>query len=331
MRLELKHFPGIKEVVVGIKKSWLDVAILAVCMVSAFVVMTGCVPQEKNVEWEKKVIEEEIILPGVKSEYDLLFLTDTHAVIRDEFDSEQVAANGEARAPEFVNAAGVSSDKQLSDWMDYAAAQDFDAVLLGGDIIDYPSEASIDYLDEQLQKLPVPYLYTMGNHDWTFPWEYMTEVGEQQYRPLLEPYMGDNTYIGTWETEDLLVITVDNSSGQVSPEAVEAYRELLQTEKPVIVMLHVPLMTQSVLSRAREEWDSPVVLGAGNYGGIYPNEDSEAFVNLTTAADSPVELVLAGHVHFYDKDYIEGEKQVLQIVGDAGFHQSAVKLHICGE
>lgn len=314
-----------------VKKSILGKVIQVLGMVSVLVVLASCVPQEKNVEWEKKVIEEEIILPGVKSEYDLLFLTDTHAVIRDESDSEQIAANGEARAAEFVNAAGVSSDKQLSDWMDYAAAQDFDAVLLGGDIIDYPSEASIDYLDEQLNKLTVPYLYTMGNHDWTFPWEYMTETGEQSYRPLLAPYMDGQTSIHTWETDDLLVIAVDNSSGQVRPEAVEAYEELLQTDKPVIVMLHVPLMTQSVLGKAREVWTSPVVLGAGNYGGIYPNEDSERFVELTTAADSPVELVLAGHVHFYDKDYIEGEKQVLQIVGDAGFHQSAVKLHICGE
>ena len=53
-------------------------------------------------------------------------------------------------------------------------------------------------------------------------------------------------------------------------------------------------------------------------------------MELTTAKDSPVVAVLAGHVHFYDKDYIDGEKDVLQIVGDAGFHNSAVSLTIKG-
>ncbi len=300
-------------------------------MVSMALAMTGCTSHEQSVDWEKQIIEEEIIIPGFEGEYELLFLTDTHAVIQDETDSDQIAENGSLRAQEFVNAEGASSKQQLSDWMDYAVEEQVDAVLMGGDIIDYPSEPSIKYLDEQLGKLTMPYLYTIGNHDWTFPWEYMTETGEKQYRPLLAPYMGENTYIGTWETEDLLVITVDNSSGQIRPEALELYEELLQTDKTVIVMLHVPLMTQSVLGKAKEVWSSPVVLGAGNYGGIYPNEDSEKFVELTTATDSPVELVLAGHVHFYDKDYIDGDKQILQIVGDAGFHQSAVKLHICGE
>ena len=79
-----------------------------------------------------------------------------------------------------------------------------------------------------------------------------------------------------------------------------------------------------------EAWNSPVVIGAGNFGGIYPNEESEKFISLTTAADSPVELVLAGHVHFYDRDVIEGEKNVLQVVGAAGYQGNAVLIHITG-
>lgn len=325
---KLERFPKFEEAIVRIKKGRLCVAAWGVGVVLA---MTSCVAQEQRVEWEKHVIEEELVLPEVEGEYDLLFLTDTHAVIQDKSDSEQITENAKRRYAEMVNEEGASAKQQLSDWIDYAVEEQVDAVLMGGDIIDYPSEPSLKFLDEQLGKLTMPYLYTLGNHDWTFPWEYMTDTAQQQYRPLLEPYMSGDTDIHTWENEDLRVIAVDNSSGQVRSEAVDAYEELLDTNKAVIVMVHVPLMTQSVLGRAKEEWDSPVVLGAGNYGGIYPNEDSEEFVELTTAADSPVELVLAGHVHFYDRDYIDGDKQILQIVGDAGFHGSALRLHICGE
>ncbi|MDE7270088.1 MAG: metallophosphoesterase [Acetatifactor sp.] len=287
--------------------------------------------QESDTEWEMHITEETLQLPGFQGEYDILFLTDTHVVIQDETDSPQEAAEGAARQAEFRNTEGVSAAEQFKDWIDYANEQGMDTVLLGGDIIDYPSAGNLDFLEEQLGRLDMPYLYTPGNHDWTYPWEYMTEFGKENYLPLLEPYMEENTDIHTWETEDLLIIAVDNSPGQVSHEAMERYEELLDTEKPVIVLVHVPFLTQSVLARAREEWDSGVVIGGGNYGGIYENDDSKRFVKLTTAEESPVELMLAGHVHFYDRDYIDGKKQILQVVGDAGYHGSAVRLHICGQ
>ena len=309
---------------------WLSKISFRVAVVLAGLVLTvpGC---EQHSEWEKHITEEEIVIPGVKGEYDLFYLTDTHAVIRHESDSEEVTEYATQRAAEFVNEEGVSSKQIFSDWMDYAAEEEFDAILLGGDMIDFPSDASMNYLDEELNKLPMPYLFNMGNHDWTYPWEYMTEAGEQTYRPLFEDYTDGQPSIHTWETEDLLVIAVDNSSEQVRPEVLETYEQLLNTKKPVIVMVHVPLITDSALSQSKKIWGVPMVLGGGNYGGIYPNEDSQAFMELTTAKDSPVELVLAGHVHFYNKDYIDGEKPVLQIIGDAGFHGGAVKLHISGE
>ncbi|MCM1090921.1 MAG: metallophosphoesterase [Muribaculum sp.] len=282
-------------------------------------------------EWEKHIVREELLLEDFQGEYDILFMTDFHVVIQDEADTPQVAELGAQRAQEFHNDEGVSAARQFSDWIDYANEQEVDAVFLGGDIIDYPSEGCLDFLKEQLQRLEMPYLYTPGNHDWTYPWEYMTEVGREEYLPELLPYTDGNVAIHTWETEDLLAIAVDDSPGQVSHEAMKRYAALLDTDKPVVVMAHVPFLTQSVLARAREEWDSGVVIGGGNYGGIYENEDSERFIELTTAKDSPVELMLTGHVHFYDKDYIDGDKRILQLVGDDGYHGNAILLHIAGK
>lgn len=159
----------------------------------------------------------------------------------------------------------------------------------------------------------------------------MTEKGKAEYRPLLEPVMQGNTIIQRLDIGELTVVAVDNSTGQVCGEALDSYREILAEGRPTIVLVHVPFLTQSVLTKAREVWSSPVVIGGGNYGGIYPNEESTAFIEMTTAADSPVEAVLAGHVHFYDKDYIDGEKQVLQIVGDGGYKRQGMMLRITGE
>lgn len=277
------------------------------------------------------VTEEYLVIEGLQKEYELLFLTDTHVIISSDEDDEQVIANADSRAPMFYDAAGISSAEQFPGWMEYANESGVDAVLFGGDIIDYPSEANVTFMHENLAKLEMPYLYTLGNHDWTYPWEYMTDTAKAEYIPMLEPAIKEDGTIQVLDMDEFVVVSVDNSSNQVSPEALEEYLKILDMGRPVIVMVHVPFMTQSVLARSREVWDSPVVIGAGNYGGIYPTEESVAFVEATTAADSPVIAVLAGHVHFYDKDYIDGEKPVIQIVGNAGFVRSGIVLHITGD
>lgn len=301
------------------------------CFLVLCTLLTGCTkpteaPQEE--EWKKTIAEETLVIPGLKEEYTFLFLTDTHMVVPDEADSDKVEEYADLRFDEFQNEEDISSAEQFREWVDYANEQKVDALLLGGDIIDYPSIANIEYLEENLELLEMPYLYALGNHDWTFPWEYMTAYGEETYLTKLEPYMQSNSAIHKLETEELIIVAVDNSANQIEQEAMEEYSQILQQGKPVIVMLHVPLLTQSVLTKAKEAWSGQVVLGGGNYGGIYPDEVSAEFIDMTTAEDSPVRAVLAGHVHFADRDMIN--ENIDQIVGDAGYKGSAVLLHVKG-
>ncbi len=309
---------------------WRYKAALCVTGFALFIGLGACgLPGGNSAEQEITMIQEEIVIPGLSKEYDFLFITDSHVVVPDEKVSEQEAAYSAGRYPMFRNEEGVSAADLLHDLMAYANREKVDAVLLGGDIIDYPSSANFDYLKKELKKLKAPYLYTLGNHDWTYPWEYMSDAGKEAYLPLFAPYMEGNTAIHTWETDDLRVIAVDNCSGQVNPDALESYEELLNTEKPVIVLVHVPFSAGSLTDESKVLWDSPVVIGSGE-GEIVPEGSTEEFMELTFAEDSPVELVLAGHVHSYNKDYICGEKNVLQIVGDAAFHGSAVRLRVRG-
>ncbi len=289
--------------------------------------MSGC---GKSEEWEKYMTEETVYVEGLEREYTLLFLTDTHVIIPDQNASAQAAENEQARTPMFLHETGVTPAEQFPEWVRYANEIKADAFLLGGDIIDTPSPSNLEWLEEQLAGLDMPYLYVNGNHDWTYPWEYMTDTGKETYLPLLAPYMDGNTAIHSLDLGEITVVGIDDSTNQVNGDVFPEYERLLQEGKPVVVVAHVPFMTQSVLGRAREVWNSPVVIGAGNYGGIYPNEDSEKFEAVTTSSDSPVELVLAGHVHFYDKDIIEGEKNVLQLVGGAGFKGEALLIHLTG-
>jgi len=65
------------------------------------------------------------------------------------------------------------------------------------------------------------------------------------------------------------------------------------------------------------------------HGGIAPNEISTDLWYKTHDEESPIKVVLAGHVHFpYEEELSE---TTLQIITDAAFKGNAVKLHILGE
>ena len=279
---------------------------------------------EQDTAWDKQW--EVIEIPGLSREYEFLYITDSHLILLDGTETEEVKQYAMERMVNFVHDNAFPIEEQFDIWLEEAANEQIDGLLLGGDAIDFPSDANVNYLGERFSNIEFPYIYAIGNHDWTYPWEYMTDYGRENYLTKLSPYMQGNPAVQQIEFEEFVIVAVDNSDNQIAPECIEEYKEILQKGKPVIVMLHVPLLTQSVLTKAREVWSNGVVLGGGNFGGIYPDEVSTEFINLTTAKDSPVVAVLAGHVHFYDRDMINDN--IVQLVGDAGYKGEAMWIRV---
>lgn len=270
----------------------------------------------------------ELDIPEIHGKYHFLFLTDSHVAVTGELDSKTIKNYSAHRLSQFYNETGLITSQLFTDFIDLANEEEFDGLLLGGDIIDSPSSANIKFLDSSLKQLTIPYIYTLGNHDWTYPWEYMTEIGITNYLSALSPFMKESPAIHTLEYDDFTIVSVDNSNNQINPDAMEEYAQILEQGKPVILMLHVPLYTKSLLAKTQEQWTGSVILGGGVHGGFYPNDISSKFMQLTTAKDSPVVLVLAGHVHLSDKSFITGEKNILQITGDGGYKGKAAAIHI---
>ncbi len=310
------------------KRVWKRAGFL-VCAAASAICLGGC--SHKELSWEKEITEETIYVEGLEGEYTLLFLTDSHVVIQEEDAPEQERQYVAQRYEQFVNEAGVPSAEQFPEWIAYANEVEVDAVLLGGDIIDSPSGANVEWLQTQLAQLDMPYLYVPGNHDWTYPWEYMTDYGKDNYLAGLEPLMQDNAAIHSIEAGELLLAGVNNSPGQVDPDAMPIYEELLAQNKPVILLFHVPYSSETLLPKALEAWNSPTVIGNGDQGGIWPDEASQRFLELATADSSPVGLMLAGHVHLYDDSVMNEERQMRQIVGGAAFEGKAVLIRLTGE
>lgn len=281
----------------------------------------------QETKWENDIKTEEIVIPGLKRDYNLLFLTDCHIIAEtDSLNNDQIQ-----RKEMFTSPNGLSSAEQFDNWITYANSQQADSILLGGDIIDTPSEENLAFLKFQFERLQMPYTYTLGNHDWNDTYQDIEEEKRENRRLILQSYLNGNSAIQVNDCGEFLIVAVDNSNTQVSGEVLTLYQNALSLSKPTILLVHVPFLTQSVLIKAQKTWSTPVVIGGGNYGGIYPNDDTQKFIDLTTATDSPVVIVLAGHVHYFDRDYIDGDTKILQLVGDAGYKGCGTWIHLTNE
>lgn len=283
------------------------------------------VDSEQDPDYITNIAREEIIIPGLENEYKFLFVADSHIIVTDENDSQEILENANPRQSFFVNENGIKSAELFSYWIEYANTYEVDAFLMGGDIIDYPSSANINCLKANLNQLDMPYLYTLGNHDWNYPWEYMTETSKNTLRPLFNQFMNDNTELQTIEYDDLIIMGVDDSTNQVDADSIDEIEDILKIGKPVIIMLHVPIATKALNEEATIVWGNSIVLGDG---GISPDINSQRFLDMILAEDSPVVAVLAGHVHFANTDMLNG--RIVQYVTDAAYKGSGILVTVKG-
>jgi predicted MPP superfamily phosphohydrolase len=235
-------------------------------------------------------------------EYEFLFIADNHSIVIGNDDDKRCLDNALPRMGVFKNSVtGTSAADEFKQWIDYANKTKVDGLLLGGDMIDFPSNGNIELLRNNLSRLNMPYLYTLGNHDWTYPWEYFSETSETVYKPIFDEFTNGNTVVQTMEYDDFIIVSVDNSKDQMNPLIFGGLEEALAKEKPTIIMMHVPLETPSIYEKSTEMWGRDIAIGIN---GVYPNSDSAKFTNMICDKDSPVVAILAGHVHFSDTSKI---------------------------
>lgn len=274
------------------------------------------------------VRKEEVIVPGLEKEHHILFFADSHISMCDERDSD-VLKKAEAREASF-SAGGIPPQERFDSLMRYAKAADFEMVILGGDILDSAMYASVEHVENQLKGLNTPYLMLMGNHDFEYGKEYFSEEAFKTYLPRLANIREDLPY-QIRETEDLIYFSLDDGNNRIDPLALEAFKKELGKGKPIVVATHVPiepvtgdmLLVEECIKiwGASDAGKSRVTLGVN---GCYPDNVTKEFINLVTAKDSPVVLVLAGHIHFYHRDMLN--EDTLQLVTGAACEGEALEI-----
>lgn len=243
----------------------------------------------------------ELEVAGLKRDYVFLWIADLHVIAEDisevaPADLETVLAR---REKAFRNPKSKLTSLQI--WQQIIACLNqsaADAVLLGGDICDFGSLANIQAIKDGLAQLTKPYLYARADHD-IAPW-WLAERKPDEVNAL-ERSIDGNDPVQVLEAEDLLVVSFNVSTSNLTEEGLKRFKQVYSKGKPILLITHVPFHSQvdpslGEKSISRDGKDRNLTWGKECF--YSPNGTTQEFLDLVCAKDSPVFAVLAGHLHF---------------------------------
>ena len=265
----------------------------------------------------------------------LLFLADTHLFRDDdrglpfrEFSARMARAYNQTQ--HFRTKQPTTPEACFEETLNVARDSSVDAVVLGGDIFSFPSEAAVEWVLERLEKAGLPWLYTAGNHDWHYEGMSGSSVDLRATwigKRLLPMYRGQDSRMSAHEIAGVKVVTIDNSTYEILPEQLEFFRQQVASGLPLVLCVHIPLYApgRSVgFGCGHPDWGA----AADRNFEIErrPRWRSEGHTNVTmnfhreVFAAPNLLAVFAGHIHQSSIDVIDGIPQVVTAANATGAH-----------
>ena len=161
-----------------------------------------------------------------------------------------------------------------------------DLIICSGDLFDRVSESNIRYLSNYKKTLSVPIIYCPGNH------EHMNEKGNhinQKHR--LKDFMDENG-IEILDFEDFLLVSFDNGSDDITDYQVEKFKEIIETNKKILLVIHKPLNMGDFGNNLLGKFGSYFFMGKPG-----DSENIKKIIKLIEDNDMHFIAVLCGHIH----------------------------------
>lgn len=274
--------------------------------------------------------EEIITIAGVEKEYKFLFLADNHILL---YETENIEAwnwSTQTRIDTFSNSIGVTSAEAFPAWIELANLMGVDGVLFGGDVLDYMTEKNVNYCKSEIDKLKIPYIYTMGNHD-SYDALHIYGGGRHDTNEMLDNFFIEGSRdFQILDYEEFYVVSINNGSKRITQDVLNRFKYIYNEKKPIILILHIPFTTtetEQLNQDTIDKWGSVILMGP-NSSKEY-DEVTMEFYDLVLEENSPVVAVLAGHIHMYHKDMLN--ENIVQIVSDTSSNGSGIVIKITGQ
>ncbi len=247
-----------------------------------------------------------VVVPGLEREYNIAWVSDLH-MISDHEPAEDVTSMAlfelDSRYEKtFLSPDGWHADELLPEIIKYLNHENPDALILGGDIIDYCSRKQIDLLKENFAQLrldPEKILYIRADHDCAIKHNggAFSQTQAYEMQAEIDGYDPSRIYI---DLDELRIIGVNLSYKNISDEDLQYTLDAYETDKPVIAVTHVPYYSTTDTSLAEASMKARNTLYYwGPVSDYVPNENTRKLFEkiYDESDDRQVVQVLAGHLH----------------------------------
>ncbi len=274
--------------------------------------------EEKNYpppEYAFKTEDMTLRLPGLSREYTLAWVSDLHMVTDHEPGEgviEEKLKQVRDRYEELpVTKDGIHAEDLWDDVVDFLNYGRFDAVIFGGDMMDYCSVSNVERLKEGFARLDprIRILYLRADHDygcWYGGMKFKDGRAKELHREIDGDAPEDKRMLfGNEESPEFAVIGVNDSTLNLTDDALARlkgwYKESEEKGYPVIACTHVPYASikdsslKKLSMKVRNEvyyWNSD-----GSPGKFIPNGNTWEFMQMLYQENTTARIVLAGHLH----------------------------------
>ena len=266
----------------------------------------------------------EIKSRDITKDYRFLHLSDLHMSLCDDRATERQIKDAVSRNINFTKD-GISPDKRFEEYIEYIKERSdknhpehLDGVLFTGDVLDFPSQANFEFLEEKMGQIEIPVVFALGNHDWIYFHDCPSAYAKVAFRPLFSKWCGGNTFINKTYIGELCFITLDNVCGYYEDGLEIALEKMMENEKNVIIMQHIPFYVDTLHGDVVARWKRDGTIG----GEALPmNDTAKKIYDLIVNSQNSVLAVLTGHFHFHHVDMLT--ENIVQLVTDIAARANA--------
>lgn len=270
------------------------------CLILLLLLLFGCGKREffrisKDPIFETENVE--VIIPGLETTYTFLYFSDLHIVVNDEYVNQN---DKDMIAGRLGWSSGRNGKTAAENWLEYSMEINRmkpDAVLFGGDMVDYCTPSTTQILSEGLEAIEVPWMYVRADHDNGPHW--CDKNVNKELCEDLQNGIDENTEMMEMEFPEFIIVGWNNSTAQMTEEQLIEFKRIMGKNKPIILLTHVPIesqVDQSLNKLSKENWGDRALLWGD--GCLYqPNAVTSEFLEILKREDGPVKEVLCGHLH----------------------------------
>ncbi len=258
----------------------------------------------------------EITLPvrGIREPFGILHMTDSHITMADSRDRLETVRHAGERSLVFGPEGGEDVLRTFRAMIGHAEQQRLDCTVMTGDIIDFPSAKNLDILSEALAGIRVPYLYTVGNHDYeNFPLETGNPETREKYRGRFDRALKTDISFSYREVGGAYIVAMDNSLYRFTGDQEARLYALAEEGKPLLLFFHIPLFAPSLFGPVMDFWHRPILCGCPDvllenaplpegHPPVRPDAATARVCRWIAEHDGQVAGVFAGHIHFHHQD-----------------------------